>query len=131
MDAYDCALGGCAAANAQKRQVLQAEQQRGADLRTEHTRVQQKQKSVRNELSSVQKEYDSLSADISNLQASLRKEGKENSEVATELTNLQRDINLRRNMSGSSTDALQKQELVDLRKREASLKEQVKILLAN
>tara|TARA_B100001989_G_C24538865_1_gene466285 strand:- start:1581 stop:2039 length:459 start_codon:yes stop_codon:yes gene_type:complete len=131
MNAYECAMGGCAATNAQKRQVLQAEQQRGAQLRSEQANTIQTQQDVRSELGSVQKQYNALSSDISRLQEDLRKAGKQNSEAATELANLQRDVNLRQNMASSSTTALQEQELKALRDREKKLRAQVKLLLAH
>lgn len=131
LQAYDCALGGCAAVNAQKRDVLNKEQQRNAQLETQYTQAKQRQSNTRSELNSVQQDYQNLSNTITRLQEDLRRAGKENSTAAAELENLQRDIELRRGMASSSTNAIQQEELTALRKREAGLKEQVKILLSN
>ncbi len=129
LNTYECAMGGCATVNAQKRAVLTTKQQRNEQLSTEHKNIQKQKHQVRTELTSVQKDYQSLSDTIASLQEDLRKAGMQTSGPATELSELQRDINLRQSTSASSTKEIQKQELAKLRKREKNLREQIKILL--
>lgn len=131
MEAYQCALGGCAVTNAQKRDLLQNEQQKNKVLRVDHIDLQKKQRAVRTELTSMQEEYKALSHTIGDLQKKLRKAGQDNSTVATKLSSLQNDIELRESTSVLSTSAIQKEQLKELRKRKDALQKQVKILLAD